>query len=251
MDMDVKKLICKEVWGGNSGINQQVEFGRFQGRLLSIPYDSSQGGDIHFLSTCNKDMYAKIVIADVAGHGDVVSEIAVEFRNLLRRNLDEGDNSRLLMSLNDSLEHRLKDGKFVTMAAATFQSDNGAFIYAYAGHPTILKYDASAGEWQPLRPVERGNGGIPLGIIGDTEYSQEMTYLHDDDMLLFYTDGLLDIKANDNGRLGANDLIDICRKVTLSQPEPDEVLTSLLDHIRQDSGSGFEDDVTALIVKVA
>jgi serine phosphatase RsbU (regulator of sigma subunit) len=247
----VKKLVCREVWGGNSGIDQLVEFGRFQGRLLSLPYDSSSGGDIHILSTCNRDMFAKIVIADVAGHGKIVSDVAVELRNLLRRNLNEIDNSKLLMSLNDSLEHRLKDGKFVTMVAATLQSEDGAFIYAYAGHPTILRYDALSGDWQRLQPAERGSSGIPLGIIGNTRYFQEMTYVNKDDMLLFYTDGLLDIRTPDNGYLGAGDLIDICQKVTPPQPKPDEILTSLLDYIRRRGNGGFEDDVTSLIVKVA
>ena len=246
-----KKLVCTEVWGGNKVVDQLVEFGRFQGRLLSLPYESSSGGDIHLLSTCNRDMLAKIVIADVVGHGSIVSEVAVELRNLLRRNLNEIDNSKLLMSLNDSLGHRLKGGKFVTMVAATFQSDDCAFIYAYAGHPTILRYDAFSGDWQPLQPVERVNSGIPLGIIGATEYFQEMTYINKDDMLFFYTDGLLDIRTPDDGYLGASDLIDICRKVTPPQPKPDKVLTSLLDYIRRPGNGKFEDDVTSLIVKVA
>jgi sigma-B regulation protein RsbU (phosphoserine phosphatase) len=251
MDTSAKKLVCREIWGGNEGVDQLVEFGRFRGRLLSIPYDSSGGGDIHFLSTCEHDMLAKIVIADVAGHGDIASGIAVELRSLLRRNLNESDNSKLLMSLNDSLGPRLKQGKFVTMAAATFRSEDGAFVYAYAGHPTILKYDAAGGDWRQLRPLERANSGIPLGIIGNTEYVQAMIYLNAGDLLFFYTDGLLDIKMEGNGRPDANDLIDICRTVTPPEPKPDAVLTSLIEHIEQTGNGGFGDDVTTLIVKVA
>lgn len=152
------------------------------------------------------------------------------------------------MSLNDSLGHKLKRGKFVTMAAATFRSEDSAFVYAYAGHPTILRYDAAGAGWQQLRPLERANSGIPLGIIGSTEYFQEMTYVNRADMLLFYTDGLLDVKLNGAARPSANDLIDICRKVTPPQADPDEVLTSLLEYFEQ--AGGFGDDVTALLVKV-
>jgi sigma-B regulation protein RsbU (phosphoserine phosphatase) len=251
VNTSAKKLVCREIWGGNKAVDQLVEFGRFYGRLLSLPYDSNGGGDIHFLSTCDRDMLAKIVIADVAGHGDIVSRIAVELRGLLRRNLNEVDNSKLLMSLNDSLGHTLKQGKFVTMAATTFRSDDGRFIYASAGHPTILKYDATRGDWQRLQPLERANSGIPLGIIGNTEYFQQITLLNKDDMLLFYTDGILDVKIAGNGRPSANELIDFCRKVTPPSPKPDEVLTSLITRIEQVSEGGFGDDVTALMVKVS
>ena len=70
-------------------------------------------------------------------------------------------------------------------------------------------------------------------------------------MLLFYTDGLLDVKIDGTTRPSARDLIDICRTVTPPRPDPDGVLTSLLEYFRQTGKGGFGDDVTALIVKVA
>ena len=138
-----RKLVCREIWGGNERVDELVEFGRLKGRLLSMPFESSGGGDIHFLSLCDREMLSKVVVADVAGHGEVVSDIALELRNLLRENLNEVDNSKLLVSLNDALKHKLKEGRFVTMAAATFNGMDGDFIFAYAGHPTVLRYDAA------------------------------------------------------------------------------------------------------------
>lgn len=251
MDDAGKRLVCREVWGGNEKADELVEFGRFRGRLLSLPYESSEGGDIHFLSLCDREMLSKIVIADVAGHGELVSDIALELRNLLRENVNENDNSKLLMSLNDSLSRRLKRGGFVTMAAATFHGEDGAFIYAYAGHPTILKYDASTADWQPLRPIERGASGVPLGVIGDTEYIQAMAKINKGDMLFFYTDGLLDVKRNGDKRMSAGDLLEACRKITARRPSPNQLLASVIEHIKKTSDGGFVDDVTSLIVEVA
>lgn len=248
MNVSAKKIACREIWGGNGRADIMIEFGRFRGRLLSLPYESSGGGDIHLLSVCDRCMLSKIVIADVAGHGRLVSDLALELKNLLRQNLNEIDNSKLLVSLNDSLSHRLREGRFVTMVTATFGGDGGAFFYAYAGHPTILRYCAAQGDWQPLRSAENGDSGVPLGVIGDTEYVQARAGIETGDMLLFYTDGLLDVKAKDNGHMSAGDLIELCREVTPPQPSPGPVLTSLIERIERIGG--FADDVTSLIVQV-
>ena len=248
MNASAKKIACREVWGGNGKADMMVEFGRFRGRLLSLPYESSSGGDIHLLSICDRCMLSKIVIADVAGHGELVSDLALELRNLLRQNLNEIDNSKLLVSLNESLSHRLRKGRFVTMVTATFGGDDGDFIYAYAGHPTILRYCAAKGDWQPLRSAENGDSGVPLGIIGGTEYVQARAGIETGDMLLFYTDGLLDVKTGQNGHMSAGDLIELCHEVTPPRPSPGPVLTSLIERI--EPAGGFADDVTSLIVQV-
>jgi sigma-B regulation protein RsbU (phosphoserine phosphatase) len=248
MYISTKRLVCREIWGGNEKADQLIEFGGFRGRLLSRPYESSSGGDIHFLSLCDRERLTKIVIADVAGHGELVSDVALELKNLLRQNLNEMDNSKLLVSLNDSLSHRLKEGKFVTMVAATFHGTDGSFIYAYAGAPTILRYDAAKSDWQPLRPTEHGASGAPLGVIDNTEYIQAMAKIFSGDMLLFYTDGLLDMKTRDNGHTSAGNLIDLCREVTPPRPDPDTVLTALIERIEQTGG--FGDDVTSLIIQL-
>ncbi len=248
MEVSTRKLVCHEIWGGAEKADQLIEFGAFRGRLLSLPYESIRGGDIHYLSFCDQEMLSKIVIADVAGHGEMVADIALELRSLLRQNIDETDNSKLLMSLNDSLSHKLKEGKFVTMVAATFHETDGSFIYAYAGHPTVLRYDAAKAYWQPLCRVEHGASGAPLGVIGGAEYFQATAKLFSGDMLLFYTDGLLDMKTRDNRHINASSLIELCREVTPISPDPDTVMTSLMERLEQIGD--FADDVTSLIVQV-
>jgi len=246
-----KQFTCHEVWGGNQRIERDVELGRLRGRLLSLPYESNKGGgDIHFLSFCDQERLSKIVVADVAGHGEIVSAIALELRNLLRENVDEVDNSRLLISVNDTLRHRLRDGKFVTMVTATFNGETGDFIYAYAGHPTVFLFDSGTGKWELLQHVERNDSGMPLGIVGTTEYIQMKTHLRGGDMLLFYTDGLLDIRMNSKERLTIHDLLEACQEVTTENPNPREIASSLIRRIGESGEGGFNDDVTLLVLEV-
>ena len=70
-------------------------------------------------------------------------------------------------------------------------------------------------------------------------------------MLLFYTDGLLDVKRGNGERLHPAELLEICQKVTPENPDPGKILGSLFDHIENLGADGFGDDVTSLIVEVA
>jgi sigma-B regulation protein RsbU (phosphoserine phosphatase) len=231
-------------------VEEDVEFGKLRGYLLSLPYESDKGGDIHFLSFCDQENLSKVVVADVAGHGQIVSKIALELRKLLRENVDEVDNGRLLFSINDTLRHKLREGKFVTMVAATFNGNKGDLIYAYAGHPTVFLFDSASKKWQLLQHVENSGSGIPLGMVGAKEYIQMRTRLRRGDMLLFYTDGLLGIKNNSDERLTTHDLLEACQKITATHTRPREIVSSLVKQLEESSEEGFTDDVTLLVVEV-
>ncbi|GAB4339131.1 MAG: hypothetical protein Kow0099_13890 [Candidatus Abyssubacteria bacterium] len=245
-----KKFVCNEIWGGNTHAAEDVELGKLRGYLLSIPHDSEKGGDIHYLCQCEPETLAKIVIADVAGHGEVVSAIAEQMRRLLHADLNEVDNSRLLTSVNEVLRQTLPDGRFVTMVAATYNGETGDFIYAYAGHPTIFRFSVTGGRWQFLQPVDAPNSGVPLGILGGTEYVQANARLQEGDMLLFYTDGVLDIRRKPHERLNINGLLEVCQKVTDINSGPRHVVTSLVRHLREVCEGEFMDDVTLLALQV-
>ncbi|RJP68509.1 MAG: serine/threonine-protein phosphatase [Candidatus Abyssobacteria bacterium SURF_17] len=245
-----KRFTCHEVWGGNERAELDIDFGRLTGYLLSLPYQTDKGGDLYFLSLCDQEMLSKIVVADVAGHGEIVSQVAAGLRTLLRQNVNEVDNTKLLVSLNESLRHKPLKGKFVTMVAATFNGHNGNFVYAYAGHPTVLRFNSALGRWQFLDAVETYNSGVPLGIIGDTEYIQMKTRLNDGDILLFYTDGIVDVKKTSEERLSINGLLELLQRAARDHRTPRQMADSLIKEIAESCEGSFTDDVTLLILKV-
>jgi len=240
---------CREAWGGNKKIEQDIEIGDLRGFLLSRPYNASEGGDLHFLSFCEEENISKIVIADVSGHGDIVSRAASAIKGLLQKYIDELDNSRLLESINRSVRRRLFNGKFVTMVAATYRGINKELIYAYAGHPTLLQYQKAERNWQVLHAPE--NGGMPLGIIGNAGYFQIETRLNSGDLLLFYTDGLLNVKINSTIQISIEELLSFCRSLNADRLRPREISESLIKQITRSSSAGFTDDVTLLVLEAA
>src|SRR5918994_1508205 len=90
-----RPLVCNEVWGANSNVAHSVELPGLQGWVYSAPIELGQnGGDIHYLSVCSEGVLCRVALADVSGHGHVVSAVAERLLTLMRRHInhvEQGD----------------------------------------------------------------------------------------------------------------------------------------------------------------
>jgi len=69
------------VCGGNGAESYAAELPGLTAWISSNPMrPSARGGDLHYLSVCSQGSIARVVLADVAGHGDVVSAAAMRLR---------------------------------------------------------------------------------------------------------------------------------------------------------------------------
>ncbi|MFN8858296.1 MAG: hypothetical protein ACK50P_22190, partial [Planctomycetaceae bacterium] len=95
------RMQCMEVWGGNEPATRAVELTGLQAWVYSLPYpDSRKGGDVYYLSSCASGRISRMLIADVAGHGDLVDNTARGLRDLMRRNINFISQRRLFVALN-------------------------------------------------------------------------------------------------------------------------------------------------------
>src|SRR5262245_49066418 len=82
---DTTRIQCMEVWGGNSAVATKLEVAGLDAWVFCEPYKGDQlGGDIHYVSTCGSGRVSRFVVADVAGHGADVGELAVKLRKLMQ-----------------------------------------------------------------------------------------------------------------------------------------------------------------------
>ena len=73
----VQRLACLELRGGNDLATYSAELPGLAAWVWCKPLRPSQrGGDIYYLSACSHGRIARVVIADVSGHGEVVSAAA-------------------------------------------------------------------------------------------------------------------------------------------------------------------------------
>jgi serine phosphatase RsbU (regulator of sigma subunit) len=87
-------------------------------------------------------------------------------------------------------------GKFATVAAAIIEPDASLVTYATAGHPPILIRRANTGTVEVPAPAE----GPALCLPGDQDcpqYTQGQTGFGVGDIMLMYTDGLIERRGED------------------------------------------------------
>ena len=91
-----------EIWGGSAAAAaQSVSSPGLHATVLSRPFEGAdEGGDIHYVTVCGGGIITRAILADVAGHGQAVAEVARSLRELLRKNINFASQKRVVHALN-------------------------------------------------------------------------------------------------------------------------------------------------------
>ncbi|MEX2219366.1 MAG: PP2C family protein-serine/threonine phosphatase [Phycisphaerales bacterium] len=259
---------CLEVWGGNQAVDNGVVMAGLDAWLYSRPYRGhAAGGDIHYVSSCAAGMLTRILVADVSGHGQAVAGAADTLRGLMRRYVNFVDQTELVRSLNVEFSALSQSGGFATAVVASYLTHTDEFTLCNAGHPRPLWYRARSREWAVMSNPGGGPGAgpgsraaarpddqlsnVPLGISGPACYDQTRTRLGTGDLVVFYTDSLIEARAPDGRLLGEDGLLSLAR--TLDPSDPSEFIHALLRrvsaHTGVETGPIAADDLTILILR--
>jgi sigma-B regulation protein RsbU (phosphoserine phosphatase) len=213
----VHRLACLELRGGNHLAAYSTELPGLAGWVSCHPLrPSPRGGDLYYLSVCSRGAIARVVLADVAGHGEVVSSAAVRLHDALRQHVDNWDQSTLIRQLNDDFLKGAQKVQFATAFLASFCSDSGELLFTNAGHVPPLWYRAATDQWSLLRdstPLSKEIVDLPLGLIEGTSYRQTAVQLEPGDLLLLYTDGVSESYDESGAQLGLERLLSIARSL--------------------------------------
>jgi sigma-B regulation protein RsbU (phosphoserine phosphatase) len=245
------QLVCMEIWGGNTYIDSPVEMPGLRGWIHSKPLEpATSGGDVYYLSVCSAGLLSRILLADVAGHGQGVGPIAVKLRDLVRKHINMMDQTDLMKGINEAFGN--PDGlasEYATAAVLGYYSETRELVFANAGHPPALWYRADLGTWDWLReetsPVEQDLEGLPLGLIPGTHYAQTAIRLGEGDRLILYTDGVSECVDPAGNELGYEGLLGMVRSLPLG--DSSTMGATLLSSIESYSKSPF-DDLTILVL---
>ena len=248
-----QQMSCMEVWGGSQLTTRGVEMGGLDAWVYSKPYgDAQRGGDVYYASSCATGRITRLLLADVAGHGNTVASTAANLRTLMRRFVNRLDQTEFVRMLNQQFTALSESGTFATAVVATFFAPTQRMIVCNAGHPRPLLYRAAAQEWSLLgadplaQDVTASN--MPLGILDMTEYEQFDVELRSGDCVLSYTDALIESRDADGEMLGEAGLLRIVRHI--GDVEPQMMTRTLLREIKDRYPENLtEDDVTVLLVR--
>ena len=245
------KLQCAEIWGGIEKENADVSSPNIIASMFASSGSGTKGGDIYYLTLCNSSYISRMVIADIAGHGEEVSEISLSLYNTLKNHVDSLNSSNILAELNQ--EAMSKGINAITTAAiATYYRYDGSFSFVYAGHPPILFKRKNKNKWQEAN-VKNENKikltNIPLGVDAKALYLQDSIVLKKNDRFLMYTDGLLETPSSRNEAFGMQRLLHILDEYGNESLEDlrDITIEKLHEHA---NGNLDHDDVTLLFVEI-
>ncbi|NBB83159.1 MAG: SpoIIE family protein phosphatase [Alphaproteobacteria bacterium] len=242
---------CMEIWGGTAHADDRVATPGLNVWVRSEPHARSRaGGDVHYLSMCGAGQISRFLVADVAGHGQRVADLAGRLRKLMRRYINNPDASRFARSLNDQFGRTTDEGRFATAIIATFFAPTHQLVVVNAGHPRPLWYRARPAEWQVLTSTceqrdQAGPADLPLGVVAGTDYRQYAITLEPGDLVMLFTDSLPEATAPAGRQLGEAGLVDLARRVDATDPE--HVGRSLLDKVADHRGGAPADDDLTLV----
>jgi len=251
-------MTCMEVWGGNTATDNGVVMAGLDAWVYSRPHgDAAGGGDVHYVSSCATGRITRLLLADVSGHGLGVAEVAGKLRAMMRRYVNFVEQTRLVQAINQDFSALAEAGCFATAVVVTFWGPTRYVMLCNAGHPRPLWYRAKTKSWIAIEPEALGKaegserGGlmnIPLGIAAPTTYDQFGLRLRVGDLLLLYTDALIEAIAPDGKRLREAGLLEMVRGLDATRPE--QLIPALLARLGEFRGGvPADDDETVLLLR--
>ena len=214
------ELHCMEIWNGNRYIEKDVTAPGVQAWVFSQPYQGDkQGGDIHYLSLCVGGIVTRVVLADVAGHGERVSETSKKLRNLLRKFMNAKKQDRLVAELNREFTELQTKDVLATAVVATFLSHKSTLLLTNAGHPRPLIYQQSNESWRFLdepTTANRQGDNFPFGLDQTTSYEHFVIKIEPGDWLLLYTDAYTESCDAADQLLGEGGLLNLVEQIPRS-----------------------------------
>ncbi len=243
----MRRLKCAEVWGGIKNEELDVCSRGLTVSLFSSACDGGKGGDVYFCSVCRGDRVTRLVVADVVGHGASVSEMGRWVHDELVDRMDDPVLAHLLSDLNGRVAARGLEA-MTTAVVLSFDAVERRLEYGYAGHPPVFL--RRHGTWSEL-PKAPGSGrqNLPLGVDRSCPYQTTALKLTPSDLLLLYTDGVLEAPASDGAKYGADRLRAQLRRATNMAPV--ELKAQLLTGLRSwTNGRMNHDDVTLMAIEI-
>ena len=202
------------------------------------------GGDYydHMMSSAHQ---LDLVVADVSGHNVGAALLMAETRTYIRARAHKIPTAKQVMaSLNEFFYADLSRAElFITMFYARYNANLKRLVYASAGHCKPILYRHATKICERLDAE-----GLIFGILPQVEFEERHTYLYPGDLLLLFTDGIVEAE-NDLGEFFGEERLArlVCDSVSLSTHE---MFDPILNQARLFTGTRhFKDDVSLVVMK--
>jgi serine phosphatase RsbU (regulator of sigma subunit) len=146
-----------------------------------------------------------VLVGDVSGKGISAALLMANIQATLRARLPlEPDLARLTVAIDHEIEQSTPAGVYATLFLGILDPDRKTLRYVNAGHHPqfIVRSDG-------ILPLS--TGGMPVGLFAGHGYTEREVQLVEDDVLFFYTDGLVEVENESGEMFGAERLAALLR----------------------------------------
>ncbi len=239
-DLDKARIIQQSILPAH-----ELRFANYDLYGASIP-DRIVGGDFFdYLQISDDKDRLGVVIADAASKGLSAAAQALYVSGALRMGVNYHTKiSTLISRVNHLVNRAFATEQFISMVyLELLSSNNGLVLYVNAGHSTPLLLRAGSDQVDRLPAT-----GQILGPFPGEKYAAEFTLMQRGDLLLLYTDGIVEARNETQEMFGDHRLVQILREQRSLPPK------GICQHILQDVQTfgklhEFADDKTLVVIK--
>ncbi|MBA2870383.1 serine phosphatase RsbU (regulator of sigma subunit) [Anoxybacillus calidus] len=252
---DEKQIIDKT-------LEREIHLARnIQMKLLNGKIPKFEGGEVLGLSLPARliggdyyDFYLlgngkiRVVIGDVMGKGIPAAMLMILTRGAFRSASESTDSpGQTLTAMNQALYEDLRTLKsFVTLFCADWDPQTGILTYANAGHNLPLFIDGKERIVKELPKVS----GIMIGGLPNQVYKEGAIHLKNEDIVFFYTDGILEAQNKDGDQYKMERLVHAL--LSNIDKEIKEIGQCVVDSVNEfTEGVPQKDDITMVLLKVS
>lgn len=216
----------------------EVGFGAF--------FNATKGvcGDYYDIILARRDRIG-IAIADVAGKGIQSSMVMIMLRSILHLVTNTTKSAGTILNwVNKGITGKIDIDHYATLSFLSYCATDHTIEYASAGHQPMLLWRASTGNMEIIRQTTD-----PIGVERNSEYSEMKLTVDKGDIIILYTDGLIESLNQDGRQYGIETLSQVIadNKAMSAKDIASEVKFNIQAFI---GSAGLHDDQTLVVMKI-
>jgi sigma-B regulation protein RsbU (phosphoserine phosphatase) len=200
------------------------------------------GGDLYDWIEFDDGRLA-IVVGDVAGKGAPAALYGALSSGVIRTRAGRKyPPAQMLELVNKTLHQRPVEGQYVAVTYAVYEPASRSIALANSGLPYPLLVRAG-------QPTFLDVAGVPLGLFPDSKYEETSLQLVNGDILVFYSDGVIEMRNDSGDEYGLKRLAEVVR--INHEKSAEEIVKSISASLADFIGRVRpHDDRTMIVVKM-
>lgn len=201
------------------------------------------GGDYYDFIQRSRDNRLVVAVGDVSGKGTGAALLMSSLHAAVRaQSQTRSTISEVMTDINRYIYENSPPNKYLTLFYGELDPDTGTLIYSNGGHNTPMLVRPSG------EIVQLDKGGLPIGLMQDASYQEDVVGFQPGDVLVIYSDGITESVNDQDEEFGETRLIEVVRhnlnrSVSGIRDRIDEALSRFV------GTTAPVDDMTLMIIK--